>query len=56
MELLRSVPRRAFVRYRAGGLPNWRLKARLKAGSESYPTFEAICATLSLVEESISAP
>ncbi len=32
-------------RYRAGGTPNVRLKARLNAASDSYPTAAAMSAT-----------
>src|SRR6188508_467051 len=32
-------------RYRAGGVPNRRLKARLNADSDSYPTSAAMSAT-----------
>src|SRR4029077_7167713 len=38
-------PNRDCVRKRAGGTPNSRLKARLNAASDSYPTSPAICDT-----------
>lgn len=44
------------LRNRAGGAPNCRLKARLNAGSDSYPTAAATWATLWLVEASMRAP
>src|SRR4029077_13746369 len=44
------------LRKRAGGRPNSRLNARLKDGSDSYPTSVAICRTLLLVDLSICAP
>lgn len=47
---------RTWLRNLAGGTPNARLKARLNAGSDSYPTSAAIRATLPLVVRSIRAP
>ena len=41
----RASVNRCSRRYRAGGAPNRRLKARLNAASDSYPTSAAMSAT-----------
>src|ERR1043165_9310643 len=54
-----TLSRRAaldWLRNLAGGMPNCRLKARLKEGSDSYPTSAAISATLRLVVLRSCAP
>src|SRR5262245_62750970 len=47
---------RKLLRKRAGGTSNSRLKARLNAASDSYPTSAAISATLRQPDFSIRAP